>query len=48
MVEEMTTDSVKRLKNVEEMLSSFMSYFFFHGCFFLVFSAQSYWLYKDN
>lgn len=47
-MEELTTDQQKRLKNVSEMLGLFMSYFVFHGLFFVVFSAQSYWFHADN
>ena len=48
LVEEMTNDSAKRLKNIESMLLTFLSYFLFHGLFFVVFSAQSYWFYEEN
>ena len=41
-------DSQLRLKNVADMLTVFMSYFLFHGTFFVVFSAQSYYFYEDD
>ena len=39
---------MKRKQNVETMLYVFISYFSFHGAFFLVFSLQNYFFYSEN
>lgn len=38
----------KRRKNVEDALNTFMSYFLYHGFFFLIFSGQSYYFYTED
>lgn len=38
----MTINDVKRRENVAQMMNSFVSYFIFHGFFFMVFSCQNY------
>ena len=44
----MTMDLAKRKKNVANMLNSFMSYYAYHGLFFLVFSAQNYFFPSED
>lgn len=38
----------KRRKNVEEAMNTFMSYFLYHGVFFLVLSCQNYYFYSEG
>ena len=41
-------DLDKRRKNVDEALNLFMSYFVYHGVFFVIFSVQNYYYYREN